>query len=88
MKITDRKPAAKREDFLTTVARSIGSTLGAVARKVKPSTRKSTRRPAKRKRPRKLGTAFKDRRQSIAKRSKRRGRPAAIKAHKRKKSEG
>ncbi len=60
MKITERKPAAKGEDFLTTVARSIGSTLGTVARKVKPSSRKSSRRRAKRKSPGKLGTASKN----------------------------
>ncbi len=86
MKITERKPVAKGEDFLTTVARSIGSTLGTVARKVKPSSRKSHRRRAKRKSPGKLGTASKNRRQGIANASKRRGNPAAIKRRKRKKS--
>jgi hypothetical protein len=86
MKITLDKPAPKGEDFLTTVARSIGSTLGTVARKVKPSARKSNRRRAKHKLPRKLGTASTNRRQGIAKRSKRRGNPAAIKPRKRKKS--
>jgi hypothetical protein len=85
MKITERKPAAKGEDLLTTVARSIGSTLGTVARKVRPSSRKSNRQRAKRKTPRKLGTAFINHRQGIAKRSKRRGNPAAIKPRKRKK---
>jgi hypothetical protein len=39
MKITIHKSAAKAEDFLTTVARSIGSTLGTAARKIKPSAR-------------------------------------------------
>src|ERR1700674_1597682 len=63
MKIIERKPAAKGEDLLTTVARSIGSTLGTVARKVRPSSRKPTRRRAKRKSPRKLGTASKNHRQ-------------------------
>jgi hypothetical protein len=86
MKITERKPAAKGEDFLTTVARSIGSTLGTVARNVRPSSRKSNRRRAKRKSPRKLGIASKNHRQGVAKGSKRRGYPAAIKRRKRKKS--
>jgi hypothetical protein len=85
MKITERKPAAKGEDLLTTVARSIGSTLGTVARKVRASSRKSNRRPAKRKSPRKLGTASKNHRQGIAKGSKRRGNAAATKRRKRKK---
>ena len=52
MKITERKPAAKDDDFLTTVARSIGSTLGAVAAKVDEATRPARRRPAGRKRAR------------------------------------
>ena len=86
MKITERKPAAKGEDLLTTVARSIGSTLGTVARKVRPSSRKSNRRRAKRKTPGKLRTASKDHRQGIAKGSKEPGNPAAIKGRKRKKS--
>jgi hypothetical protein len=85
MKIIERKPAAKGEDLLTTVARSIGSTLGTVARKVRPSSRKSTGRRAKRKDPRKLGTASKNHRQRIAKGSKRLGNPAAMKRRKRKK---
>ena len=86
MKITERKPAAKGEDLLTTVARSIGSTLGTVARKVSPSSRKSTRRRAKRKGPRKPGTGSLNHRQSVSKGSKRRGYPAAINRRKRKKS--
>ena len=86
MKNIERKPAAKGEDLLTTVARSIGSTLGTVARKVSPSSRKSTRRRARREGPRKLGTAFKNHRQGIAKGSKRRGNLAVIKRRKRKKS--
>ena len=86
MKITERKPAAKGEDLLTTVARSIGSTLGTVARKVRPSARKPNRRRAKRKSSRKLGTASKNQRQGIAKGSKRRGNPAVIKRRKGKKS--
>jgi hypothetical protein len=86
MKITKRKPAAKGEDLLTTVARSIGSTLGTVARKVRPSSRRSNRRRAKRRSPRKVGTASKNHRQGIAKGPKRVGKFAAIKRGKRKKS--
>ncbi len=86
MKITDRKPVAKGEDFLTTVARSIGSTLGTVARKVRPSSRKSNSRRAKRKSHRKLGVVSEKHRQGVAKGSKRRGNSAAIKRRKRKKS--
>ena len=86
MKITERKPAAKGEDLLTTVARSIGSTLGTVARKVRPSSRKSTGRRAKRKGPRKLGTASENHRHGMVKGSKRHGNPAAHKRRKRKKS--
>lgn len=41
MKSRNHKAAAKNEDFLATVARSIGSTLGAVAAKVSPSPRRS-----------------------------------------------
>ncbi|HXO05095.1 MAG TPA: hypothetical protein VN884_05640 [Candidatus Sulfotelmatobacter sp.] len=70
-------PAGKEEDILTTVARTIGSTLGTVAAKVNavssPSTRKAAtrkRRPrakaAKKKRP-----AKKSRRAAKAKGSKR-----------------
>jgi hypothetical protein len=86
MKITERKPAAKGEDLLTTVARSIGSTLGTVARKVSPSPRKSNRRLSRRKSPPKPGAASKNHRQGIAKGSKRRSNPAAIKRRKRKNS--
>jgi|HubBroStandDraft_6_1064221.scaffolds.fasta_scaffold04977_6 hypothetical protein len=86
MKITERKPVAKGEDFLTTVARSIGSTIGTVARKVRPSSRNSNRRRAKRKSPRKLGTASKNHGRGIAKGSKRVGNSPAIKRQKRKKS--
>jgi hypothetical protein len=85
MKITERKPAAKGEDFLTTVARSIGSTLGTVARKVRPSSRKSNRRRAIRKSPRNLGTASKTHGRGIAKGSKRVGNSPAIRRPKRKK---
>ena len=54
MTTTERKPAVKDDDFLTTVARSIGSTLGAVVAKVDEATRPSRpRRSAGRKRARK-----------------------------------
>ena len=53
MKTTERKHVAKHDDFLTTVARSIGSTLGAVAAKVDEATRPARRRPAGGKRVRK-----------------------------------
>ena len=53
MKITERKPAAKADDFLTTVARSIGSTLGTVAAKVDEVTHPARRRNAEGKRARK-----------------------------------
>ncbi len=86
MKISKRKPAAKGEDILTTVARSIGSTLGTVARTVRPSPRKSNWRRSRRKSPPKPGAASKSHRQGIAKGSKRRGNPAVIKRRKRKKS--
>jgi hypothetical protein len=86
MKTTVHKSAAKGEDFLTTVARSIGSTLGTVARKVKPSSRKSNRRKAKRKSQGKLRTASKNHRRSVATGSERRGNPATHKRRKGKKS--
>ncbi len=57
MRIVKRKPVPKGDDFLTGVARSIGSTLGAVAAKVNPSPHKSHRRPAGRKRARKRRSA-------------------------------
>jgi hypothetical protein len=40
---------SKEQDLLVSVARTIGSTLGAVAAKVGPTTSKSKRRPAVRK---------------------------------------
>jgi hypothetical protein len=86
MKITVSKRAAKGEDFLTTVARSIGSTLGTVARKVKASPRKSKRPRATRKTHDTLSTASKNHRRGIAKGSERRGNPAAHKRRKGKKS--
>ena len=50
MKLKKRKPATKEEEFLLSVARSIGSTLGAVAAKVNPSSHKPRQRPVGRKR--------------------------------------
>ena len=44
MKTMERKTAATDDDFLTTVARSIGSTLGHVAAKVNATTHPSRRR--------------------------------------------
>jgi hypothetical protein len=44
-----RKSAAKDNDFLVSVAESIGSTLGAVAAKVSGTAREARRRPARRK---------------------------------------
>jgi hypothetical protein len=78
MKITDRKTAAKHDDFLTSVARSIGSTLGAVAAKVDEATRPARRRPAGHKRARKHGSVSRaTRRLSASAAAKRRGRTAA-----------
>jgi hypothetical protein len=45
-----RKPAAKNNEFLVSVARSIGSTLGAVAAKVSSAPRAPRRPAARRKR--------------------------------------
>jgi hypothetical protein len=66
MKITARKPAVKHDDFLTTVARSIGSTLGAVAAKVDEATRPARRRPVGRKRARKHSSVSRTRRRVSA----------------------
>jgi hypothetical protein len=71
MKITERKPARKNDDFLTTVARSIGSTLGAVAARVNGSARSTRRRPAGRKRTRKHGSVSRSGRRARASESKR-----------------
>jgi hypothetical protein len=49
MRSAVRKPAAKGDAFLVSMARSIGSTLGAVAAKVNPSPRKPRRRSPGRK---------------------------------------
>lgn len=51
--MSESKPAANEKDFLVTVARSIGSTLGSVVAKVSPSPRASRRSPARSTRARK-----------------------------------
>jgi hypothetical protein len=66
MTITERKPAAGDDDFLTTVARSIGSMLGAVAAKVNPSPHKSRRRLAGHQRADKRRSASRVGRRSVA----------------------
>lgn len=86
MKITERKPAAKNDDFLTTVARSIGSTLGAVAAKVNRSPRATRRRPAGRKRTRKHHSVSRNSRRASASVSKRSNATARLSTRNRKKS--
>jgi hypothetical protein len=88
MKITERKTAAKHDDFLTSVARSIGSTLGAVAAKVDRATRPARRRPSTgRKRARKPGSVSRvTRRVSASAASKRSHAAARLTTRKRKKS--
>ena len=84
MKITERKTTAKNDDFLTTVARSIGSTLGAVVAKVDEATRPARRRPAGRKLARRRSSASRTVRRASA--SKRSVPTARVAAKKRKKS--
>lgn len=86
MKINRRTPAAKNQDFLVTVARSIGSTLGAVAAKVNPSPRKSRRRPAGGKGARKRNLGSKSRQRTLPRVSKRNGQAVGFKQRNRKKS--
>jgi hypothetical protein len=86
MKITERKPAAKTDDFLTTVARSIGSTLGAVAAKVDAATRPARRRPTRHKHVRPRGSVSRANRRPSVAASKRRHAKARITARNRKKS--
>jgi hypothetical protein len=66
MNTTVKKAATKGDDFLSTVARSIGSTLGAVAAKVNGSPRSARRRPATRKRARAQNSASRNRRRATA----------------------
>jgi hypothetical protein len=87
MKITERKPVQKAEDLLTTVARSIGSTLGAVAAKVNATTRASRRRrPTGRTRTRKHVSASRHPRRASASVSKRSNKVARLTKKNRKKS--
>lgn len=86
MKINRRTSAAKNQDFLVTVARSIGSTLGAVAAKVNPSPRKSRRRPAGGKAGSKRNLVPKGRKRTLTRASKRNGQAAGFKQRNRKKS--
>jgi hypothetical protein len=86
MKITERKPAAKADDFLSTVARSIGSTLGAVAAKVDEATHPARRRTAGRKRARKHASVSRTGRRASASASKRSNATARLTRKNRKKS--
>jgi hypothetical protein len=85
MKITERKPAAKGDDFLTTVARSIGSTLSAVAAKVDEATHPRRRRAA-RKRARNPGSVSRTARRTSASASKRSNATVRLTRKNRKKS--
>jgi len=86
MKITERKPAAKADDFLTTVARSIGSTLGTVAAKVDAVTHPARRRTAAGKRARKHASVLRTGRRASASASKRSNATARFSRKNRKKS--
>ncbi len=86
MNTTARKFAAKDDDFLTTVARSIGSTLGAVVAKVDEVTRPARRRPAGRTRTRKHASVSRGSRRTSASVSKRSNKVARLTKKNRKKS--
>ena len=86
MKITERKSDARDDDFLTTVARSIGSTLGAVAAKVDPSFRKARRRPPSPKRASKRRSASRAGRRRTAGAPRQRGKASRLNRKNRKKS--
>jgi len=86
MKATERRPAAKAEDFLTNVARSIGSTLGTVAAKVDEVTHPTRRRTPTRKRARKNVSASRTSRRTSASASKRSNPTARLTRKNRKKS--
>ena len=86
MKTTERKPATKDDDFLTTVARSIGSTLGAVVAKVDEVTRPAPRRRAGRTRTRKHASVSRRSRRTSASVSKRTNKVARLTKKNRKKS--
>ena len=81
-----RKPAAKEEDFLVSAARSIGSTLGAVAAKMNPSSHKPRPRPVGRKRAPKQSSMSRNRRRTSAGASKRSSPTATLKRKNRKRS--
>jgi hypothetical protein len=85
MKITERKPVQKAEDLLTTVARSIGSTLGAVAAKVHATAKPSRRRRSGRTRARKHASVSRNKRRASASISKRSNRVARLVKKNRKK---
>jgi hypothetical protein len=79
-----RKPAAKEDEFLVNVARSIGSTLGAVAAKVNPSSHKRRPRPVRRKRAPKQSSISRNHRRASATASKRSSPAATLKRRNRK----
>ena len=86
MNTTARKSAAKNDDFLTTVARSIGSTLGAVAAKVDEVTRPAPRHRAGRTRTRKHVSVSRGSRRASASVWKRTNKVARLTKKNRKKS--
>jgi hypothetical protein len=86
MKTTGRKHAAKNDDFLTSVARSIGSTLGAVAAKVDEATHPTRRRRAVPKRARKHASVARTSRRTSASASKRSNATARLTRKNRKKT--
>ncbi|MGA7842677.1 MAG: hypothetical protein WCA34_17280 [Candidatus Acidiferrales bacterium] len=86
MKTMERKTAATDDDFLTTVARSIGSTLGHVAAKVNATTHPSRRRTAGRARTRKHVSASHSKRRVSASVSKRSNKVARVTTKRHKKS--
>ena len=86
MKNSGRKQPVKDNDFLVNVARSIGSTLGAVAAKVSRSPRASHRRRVGRKFDRKQDSASQSSRHTSAGTLKRSSKVAGRKRMNRKKS--
>jgi hypothetical protein len=78
MKITERKTAATDDDFLTNVARTIGSTLGAVAAKVNATTHPSRRRPSGGTRTRKHVSVSRNKRRTSASVSRRSNKVARV----------
>ena len=86
MKTMERKTTAKNDDFLTTVARSIGSTLGHVAAKVNATTHSSRSRTAGRTRSRKNVSGSPGKRRVSASISKRGSKVARFRTKRHKKS--